>query len=125
MIVLFLMSLFRLYPGLNMSFQHKTVRKKNFLSACRCCNERLSLSEMDQKFEFNGIFGCGDSYLEYLFRNFNIVTQHAMLHDAAGAVRAHSGKDPGYCYMIGREPNSYSLKIKFAGSRDWTTFASS
>ena len=78
---------------------------------------------MNQKFKFNGIFGCGDSYLEYLFRNFKIFTQHAMLHDAAGAVRAHSGKDPGYCYMIGREPNSYVLKIKFAESRDWTTFA--
>ena len=25
-----------------------------------------------------------------------------MLHDAVGAVRAHSGKGPGYCYMIGR-----------------------
>ena len=30
---------------------------------------------------------------------------HAILYDAAGAVRAHSGKGPGYCYMIGRGPN--------------------
>ena len=30
---------------------------------------------------------------------------HAILHDAAGAVRAHSGKGSGYCYMIGRGPN--------------------
>ena len=107
-----------------MSFQHKTVRKKLFLSACRCCNDRLSLSEMNQKFNFNEIFGCADSYLEFLFRNFKIFKLHAMLHDAAGAVRALSGKDPGYCYMIGREPNSYLLKLRFAGSRDWTTFAS-
>ena len=28
-----------------------------------------------------------------------------MLHDVAGAVRAHSGKGPGYCYLIGRGPN--------------------
>ena len=32
-----------------------------------------------------------------------------MLHDAAGAVRAHSGKGPGYCYMIGRGPNTSLL----------------
>ena len=31
---------------------------------------------------------------------------HAILHDAAGAVRAHSNKGLGYCYMIGRGPNS-------------------
>ena len=103
-----------------MSFQHKTVRKKIFLSAYRCCNDRLSLSEMDQKFNFNEVFGYGDLYLEFLFRHFKVFR----LHDAAGAVRAHSGKDPGYCYMIGREPNSYLPKIRFAGSRDWTTFAS-
>ena len=28
---------------------------------------------------------------------------------AAGAVRAHSGKGPGYWYMIGRGPNSCLL----------------
>ena len=34
---------------------------------------------------------------------------HAILHDAAGAVRVHSGKGPDYCYMIGRGPNSCLL----------------
>ena len=29
-----------------------------------------------------------------------------MLHDAAAPVRAHSGKRPEYCYMIGRGPGS-------------------
>ena len=33
----------------------------------------------------------------------------AILHDAAGAVRAHSGKGPDYCYMIGRGSNSCLL----------------
>ena len=39
------------------------------------------------------------------FRHFKIFGLHAILHDAAGAVRAHSGKGPSDCYMIGREPN--------------------
>ena len=34
---------------------------------------------------------------------------HAKLHDAAAAVRAQSGKSSSYCYMVGREPNSYLI----------------
>ena len=34
---------------------------------------------------------------------------HAILHDAAGSVRSQTGKGPGYCYMIGRGPNSSLL----------------
>ena len=34
---------------------------------------------------------------------------HTILHDAARAVRAHSGKGPIYCYMIGRGPISCLL----------------
>ena len=60
---------------------------------------------MDQKVKF----GYGDSCLEFLFRHFKVFRLHATLHDAAGAVRAHSGKGPGYCYMIGRGPNSCML----------------
>ena len=38
-----------------------------------------------------------------------VYTQNAKLHRAAGAVRAHSGKGPGYCYMTGRGPISCLL----------------
>ena len=48
--VLFLISIFRLYPGLKMSFEHNSDRKNLFLSACFCWDSRLSLHEMDQKF---------------------------------------------------------------------------
>ena len=105
----FLMSIFRLYPGLKMTFEHNSVRKNLFLSASFCVNSRLSLREMDQKINFGGAIGYGDSYFEYLFRHFKVFRLHAILHDAAGAVRAHSGKGPGYCYMIGREPKSCLL----------------
>ena len=107
--VLFLIVIFRLYPGLKMSFEHNIIRKNLFLSACFCWESRLSLHEMDQKFEFQGTIGYANSYLEFLFRPFKILRLHAILHDAAGAVRAHCGKGPGYCDMVGRGPNSCLL----------------
>ena len=103
------MSIFRLYPGLKLSFEHNGVRKNLFLSACFCWDSRLSLRELDQKIKFGGTIGYGNSYLELLFRHFNILRLHAILHDAAGATRAHNGKGPAYCYMIGRGPNSCLL----------------
>ena len=105
---LFLMNIFRLYPGLKLSFEHNSVRKNLFLSACFCWDSRLSLREMDQKYKFGGTIVYANSYLELLFRHF-IFRLHAILDDAAGAVRAHSGRGPGYCYMIGRGPNSCLL----------------
>ena len=64
---------------------------------------------MDQKFKFGETIGYGVSYLEFLFRHLNVFKLHAILHDTAGAVRAHSGKDPGYCYKTGRGPGSCLL----------------
>ena len=98
---LFLMSFFRLYPGFKWSFQHNSLCKSLFLSARSCWDFNLSLRETDQKFNFEGTIGYGDSYLEILFRPFKVFRLHATLHDAAGAVRSHSGKGPGYCYIIG------------------------
>ena len=103
--VLFLMSIFRLYPGLKVSFEHNCVRKNLFLSACFCWDSRLSLREMDQKFKFGGTVGYGDSYLHSVIRYSKVFRLHAILHDAAGAVRLQPDKGPGYCYMIGRGPN--------------------
>ena len=107
--VLFLMSIFWLYPRLKMSFEHNSVRKNLFLSACFCWDSRLSLLEMDQDFKSGGTIGYWDSYLEFLFCHFKKFRPHVILLDAAGAVRAHSGKGTGYCYMIGRGPNSCLL----------------
>ena len=107
--VLFLMSIFRLYAGLKLSSEHNTARKNLLLSACFCWDSRLSLREMDQKFIFGGTIGYGNSYFGILFRHFKVFRLHAILHDAAGAVRAHSGKGPGYCYIIRRGPNSCLL----------------
>ena len=92
-----------------MSFQHNSVRKNLFLSAAFCWDSRLSLREMDQKYRFGGHIGYGNSYLDSVFRYSNVFRLHAILHDAPGAVRSHTGKSPGYCYVIGRGPNSCLL----------------
>ena len=92
-----------------MSFEHISVRKNLILRACFCWDSRLSLREMDQNFTFGGLIGYGKFYLDSLFRYSKVFRLHAILHDAAGAVRAQSGKGPGYCYMIGRGPNSCLL----------------
>ena len=70
--VLFLISDFRLYPGLKITFEHNSFRYS-------------------------------------VFRYSKVFRLHAILHDAAGAVRSHTGKGPGYCYKIGRGPNSCLL----------------
>ena len=80
--------------------------KTFFLSEYCCWDSTLSLLELDQKLEFDGNTGFGDSYLDYIFCRSKVFRLNALLHDAAGAVRAHSGKSSGYCYMIGKWPNS-------------------
>ena len=66
----FLMSIFRLYPGLKMSFKRNSVRKNLFLSACFCWDSRLSLREMDQKLKFGELIGYGNSYLDSVTRKY-------------------------------------------------------
>ena len=107
--VLFLISVFRLYAGFKMSFEDNSVRKNLFLSACFCWDSGLSSREMDQKFRFCGLIGYENSCLDSVFRYSKVFRLHAILHDAARAVRSHSGKGLGYCYMIGRGRNSCLL----------------
>ena len=92
-----------------MSFQHNSVRKNLFLSACFCWDSRFSLCQIVQKYPFGGLIGYGNSYLESVFRYPKVFRLHAILHDAAGAVRSHTGKGSGYCYMIGRGQNACLL----------------
>ena len=103
--VFLLISVFQLYPVIKMSFEHNTVRKKLFLSACFCWDCGLSSRKMYQNFKFGGLIGYGISYLDSVFRYSKVFRLHTKLHGAAGAVRTHSGKGPGYCYMINRGPN--------------------
>ena len=107
--VLFLFSVFRLYPGIKMTFKQNSGRKNLFLSACFCWDSGLSLREMDQELIFGGLIGYAHSCLNSVFCYSKVLRLHANLHDAAGAVRTHSGRGPGYCYKIGRGRNSCLL----------------
>ena len=107
--VLILISVFRLYQELKMSFEHNSVGKNLFLSACSCWDSSLSSCEIDQKIKFGELIGHGNSYLDSVFHYSKVFRLHAKLYDAAGAVRSHTGKGPGYCYMVGRGPNSCLL----------------
>ena len=57
MAVLFLISVFLLYPGYKISFEHNSVRKNLFLCACFCWDSELSLREWDQKIKFGELIG--------------------------------------------------------------------
>ena len=107
--VLFLITVFRLQPGLKMSSEHNSVRKNLFLSASFCWDSGLSLRQMDQKFEFGGLIGYGNSCMDSVFCYSKVFRLHAILYDVGGAVRSHTGKGPGYCYVIGRGPTSCLL----------------
>ena len=91
-----------------MSFEHYSVGKNLILGACFCWDSRQSLRGMEKN-KFGGTIGGGDSFLEFLFRHFKLFSLQQKLLDAAGAVRAHSGKGSSYCCMIVRGPISCLL----------------
>ena len=64
---------------------------------------------MDQKLLFGGLTAYAISYLDSILCYWKVFKLHAILHDAAAAVRSHTGKRPGYCYMTGQDPNSCLL----------------
>ena len=104
--VIFFMSVFRLYPGLKKSFENNSFRKNLFLSACFCWDSRFSLCEIDQDCEYRWTIVMGTRTWSFYFviSKYLDYTQYY-----TGAVRARIGKGPGYCYMIGRGPNSSLL----------------
>ena len=113
-----LTSFFRLYRGLKLPIEFNSVTKNILLSAFFCWEARLFIRDTVQKILFGGTIGYGDSYLEILFRHFRVFRLHAIVLDAAGAVRAQNGKGPGYSYMIGRGSNlcqcSHVIGLLFA-----------
>ena len=92
-----------------MSFEHNSVCKNFFVSACCCWDSGVSLRELDQKIKFGGLIRYGNSCFDSVFGYSKVIRLHTILHDAAGAVRAHSGRGHVCCYMIGGGPNSCLL----------------
>ena len=103
----FLMSIFRSYARLEFSVEHISVRKSLFLHAVVCSDARAFFTRPKIWIWWNHRLWL--SYLEYMFCHSEVLRLHAILHDAAAAVRPHSGKRPGLCYMIRRGPTSCLL----------------
>ena len=100
---------FSTLPQSEFKFFHNCTRRNLFLSACFFWDGTFSLREVDQKFLHGGKIGYGYSYLNFVFCYSKVFRLHAILHDAPGAVRLHTGKGPGYCYMNSRGPNCFLL----------------
>ena len=113
--VLFLISVFSLYPGLEMSFEHKSVRKNLFLSACFCWDSGLSSREMDQKFEFAGLIGYGNFFGLCISLLQSIQT-------ACNITRCCWSSSITYWQRTWLLLHDWTrTKFMFAWSRDWTT----
>ena len=106
--VFFVVAVIQSYSGLKLCspFRNNTVRKNLFLSVCHCLDPKISLREMNELYPHGGLIGYADSYLDSVLRYSKVFRLHAILHDAAGAVYTEKRKGRGYCYMIGRGPNS-------------------
>ena len=102
---IFLVNFFPLYFRIKSKLFHNCTLKNLFPSACYWWDGTISLRDVDQKVLHGGNFGYGDSYLDSVFRYSKVLRLHAILHDAAGAVRLQTVKRLGFCFMIGQCPN--------------------
>ena len=101
------------------SFFHNSFRKNLFVSASYCWDSSITLRELEQKFWQGGEIGDGDLYLDFVLCYFKIFRLHAILPEAAGAVRLQTGRGPGYC------PHDWlRSKLLPAWPRDWTIILS-
>ena len=98
--VLFQLSFFSYYKGVNRWFEHKKFRNNFLLSVCCCLDDIFFLREKDQKVKFGWIIDFGDSYLDFMFCCSKVFRLQALLHEIDAAARSHSGKRPGYFYMV-------------------------
>ena len=98
--VLLILNIFGYYLALKLPFRHNSARKNLFLKACYIRNDKISLREMDQNLPFGGLNVYENFYLDSILCYSKDFRLHAILHDAAGAVRSHTGIGSDYCYLI-------------------------
>ena len=99
----------RIFEIMKQDFASNTKRKNLFLCTCIVSDPDINLKEMDQKFPFGGLIGCGNSCMDYFFAKSKIFRLHAILHDSAGSVKSTTTKVPGYCYVAPSLPSSCFL----------------
>ena len=116
--VLFLITVFQLYPGLKMTFEHNSVRKNLFLSACFFWDSGISSREMDQKFKFGGLIVYGNSYLDSIFRYSKVFR----IQTTCNITRCCWSSSITYWQRTWLLLHDWTrTKRMFAWSRDWTT----
>ena len=114
--VLFLISVFRLYPGFKRTFEHNSVRKNLFLSACFCWDSGLSSRGMDQKFRFGGLI-CYGNFLSGL-----CISLRQSIQTACKITRRCWSSSISYWQRTWLLQHEWTrTTIMFAWSRDWTT----
>lgn len=107
-------------------YPQNSVRKNYFLATCKFLDNSVALEFIDERVPFGGTIGINNSRLEYIFGNLKFVRLHAILHDAAGYMKAEFNSGPGYCYLLPGLPNncflghvtglSYCLALKLFSS---------
>ena len=98
-----------------MTFEHNSVRKNLFLSACFCWDSGVSLGEMDQKFLFGGLIG-----LEIL-----IWTLYFVIPKYSDCMQYYTMLLEQFDHILPKDllllHDWTRTKFMFAWSRDWTT----
>ena len=103
--VIFQVNIFRIYLKTKSKFFHNCIRKKTIPKRVLLSGRDNFLMGDKPKVLHGEKIGYGDSYLDSVFRYTKVFRLHAILHDAAGAVRLQTVKNSGYRYMIGRGLN--------------------
>ena len=114
--VLFLISVFRLYPGLKTTFEHNSVCKSLFLSACFYWDTSLCLCGMDQKYKFGGLIGWLWKFLFGLF-----ISLLQSIQTKRNITRCCWNSSITYWQRTWLLLHDWTrTKFMFAWSRDWT-----
>lgn len=89
----------RLFFHVQATFIQNNARKNYFLSACLYIDPEADIEALNRDCPYGGIIGIDDSNLDSVFNRFKVFRLHAILHDAAGYMKAKYNKGPGYCYV--------------------------
>ena len=109
--VLFQFIIFPFYSWLKLTIGLKIIRKHLFSGEVHVAVGMVEFLSWagPKKNKFDGTIGYGARTWNVHFIAPKVFRLHAVLYDAAGAVRRSSGKGPDYCYMMGRGRNSSLL----------------
>ena len=83
----------------HVELRNKNKRQLYFLAACSIFDNSIDPCVALKLRPHGGLIGIDDSSLDSFLKFSKVFRLHAILHDAAGFVKEHSGKGPGYFYF--------------------------